>query len=266
MDRRALAALFVVAIWWLSTGIVLGTVWLRRSTFRISLAVFTVAGAVALAGVFLSSRSATVGAAYAAFTCAVVAWGWHEVTFLLGVVTGPQREACPPGVTSWGRFRYATLAVIHHEVGLAGTLLLIAALSYGRPNQVATQTFFVLWAMRLSAKLNVYLGVPNLSEEFVPEHLRYLTSYFRRARMNVLMPFSVLVSTAVLIWLAIDLSRSPSAFSAVGGTLVLSILGLGVLEHLFLALPVPDALLWRWAMRKKQAPGLLVRDVSVEAP
>jgi putative photosynthetic complex assembly protein 2 len=266
MDRRALAALFVVAVWWLSTGVVLGTVWLRRSTFRVSIAVFTVAGAVALAGVFLSSRSATVGGAYAAFTCAVVAWGWHEVTFLLGVVTGPRREACPPGITSWSRFRYATLAVIHHELALAGTLLLVVALTYGQPNQVATQTFLVLWAMRLSAKLNVYLGVPNLSEEFVPEHLRYLTTYFRRARMNVLMPFSVLGSTAVLLWLAADLSRSPSAFYVVGRMLVLSILALGVLEHLFLALPVPDALLWRWAMRKKRVGGVLVRDVPVEAP
>ena len=30
----------------------------------------------------------------------------------------------------------------------------------------------------MSAKLNVFLGVPNLNEEFLPEHLRYLQSFF----------------------------------------------------------------------------------------
>ena len=36
--------------------------------------------------------------------------------------------------------------------------------------------------MRQSAKLNVFLGVRNLSEEFLPQHLHYLQSYFTRSR------------------------------------------------------------------------------------
>ena len=40
----------------------------------------------------------------------------------------------------------------------------MVALTWGGANQVGTWTFLVLWVMRLSAKLNVFLGVPNLTE------------------------------------------------------------------------------------------------------
>jgi putative photosynthetic complex assembly protein 2 len=267
MVQRAVPALFVVAVWWLSTAIVLGMVWLRRSTFRLSISIFSALALVGLAGIYLTSRSSTVGAAYGAFACAVFVWGWHELTFLLGAVTGPRRVECPKGAKSWRRFRFATGAVIHHELALAATLIVIAALGWREPNQVGTYTFLVLWLMRLSAKFNVYLGVPNLSEEFVPEHLRYLTSYFRRAPINPLMPFSLLASSATLIWMGYGAATSASsAFAITGRTLVMTILGLAVLEHLFMALPVPDAVLWRWAMRRKPSEGVGLRDLPIEAP
>jgi len=267
MLQRAAPALFVVAVWWASTAIVLGMVWLRQSTFRLSIAAFSVLGVVGLAGLYATSRATSVGAAYGAFTCAVLVWGWHELTFLLGVLTGPRKVGCPPGSTSWVRFGYATEAVIHHELALAATLLVIVALAWRQPNQVGTHTFLVLWIMRLSAKFNVYLGVPNLSEEFVPDHLRYLTSYFRRARMNPLMPVSLVLSVATLVWISVEGPMAePSAFAVVGQTLVIAILGLAVIEHLFLALPVPDAMLWRWAMRKKPGRDTRLRDLPIEAP
>lgn len=37
--------------------------------------------------------------------------------------------------------------------------------------------------------------------------------------------------------------------AALGGTLVATMLGLGLLEHVFLAVPLPDAMLWRWVIR-----------------
>ena len=36
--------------------------------------------------------------------------------------------------------------------------------------------------MRQSAKLNLFLGVRNLGVEFLPQHLRYLQSFFRGVR------------------------------------------------------------------------------------
>ncbi len=36
--------------------------------------------------------------------------------------------------------------------------------------------------MNLSARLNLFLGVRNLHAEFLPEHLRYLGSFFAGRR------------------------------------------------------------------------------------
>jgi putative photosynthetic complex assembly protein 2 len=61
------------------------------------------------------------------------------------------------------------------RAGDPGGAWLIAAHHLGRqPNQVGTGTFAVLWVMRISAKLNLFLGVRNLSEELLPPHLAYL--------------------------------------------------------------------------------------------
>lgn len=253
MNDHALAALFVLAVWWLSTSVVLGMVWLARSTFRTSVTALGVLAVVGLYGLFWSRTQTSAASAYLAFSCAVAVWGFHELTFLLGLVTGPRKEPCPTDARGWTRFRYATATVIHHEIALALTLLTIAALTWRGPNRIGMWTFTVLWSMRLSAKLNVFLGVRNVSEEFIPAHLRYLLTYFRRARFNLLMPFSVLAASAMVVRLggAATASDAP-AFLRVGQTLVATILALAVVEHVFLALPVPDALLWRWAIRTKR--------------
>ena len=250
MTDHALAALFVLTVWWLSTGAILWVDGLPRWTFRFSLGVASLVAVGALYGLLSTSRIASTSAAYLAFTCALAVWGWHELAFLLGVITGPRKEPCPPGARGWRRFFYATAAILHHEVALALTLLAVVALTWRAPNQVGTLTFLVLWVMRLSAKVNVFLGVRNLATEFIPEHLRYLLSYFRRARLNPLMPVSLIAASAVVVRLVAEAtSGDATAFVLVGRTLLATILGLAVIEHLFLALPVPDALLWRWALR-----------------
>ena len=38
----------------------------------------------------------------------------------------------------------------------------------------------VLWWMHQSAKLNVFFGVRNLNEEFLPEHLEFLKSFLHQ--------------------------------------------------------------------------------------
>jgi putative photosynthetic complex assembly protein 2 len=254
MNERALAVVFVLAIWWLSTGVVLRMVWLGRATFRYSVGLMSGLALVGLYGIVWSSHVTSPAAAYTAFGGALAVWGWHELLFLLGLVTGPRRLACPSDATGWRRFVYATAVVIHHELALAVTMLLLVALTWGAPNQVGASTFCVLWIMRLSAKLNVFLGVRNLTEQFVPEHLGYMLSYFRRARMNPLMPVSLVLACAMVVRLAGDSFEGPTAFDLVGRTLVATLLFLAVVEHVFLALPLPDALLWRWATRTKSEP------------
>ena len=256
MSDHVLAALFVLFTWWISTGVILLLDGLPRSTFRYSVTGMSGLALGGLYGLWWSSRFQTKPAAYLAFSCALAVWAWHELTFLLGLVTGPRKEPCPPDARGWRRFVYATAAIIYHELALFLTLLAGVALTWGAPNQVGTWTFLVLWIMRLSAKLNVYLGVRNLTTEFIPEHLRYLLSYFRKARLNPLMPVSITVASTV-VWLLLSKSRASDAngFVVVGWTLVATLLAMAVLEHLFLTLPVPDALLWRWALRSGHGTG-----------
>lgn len=251
MQPQTLAALFVLAMWWASTALVLRLVWLGPSAWRVALA--SLLGAAGFAALASCSAVRSIGAAYLGFVSALAVWGWHELMFLLGLLTGPRRSACPPDARGFRRFRLATAAVIHHELALTVTLFAVVVATWGAPNQVGTWTYGVLWVMRLSAKLNVFLGVRNLSVQFIPEHLRYLVSYFGRARMNWLMPWSVIAGSAVLgLLVASARAEEASPLLCVERTLIATLLGLAVLEHVFLALPLPDAWLFRWATRVSQ--------------
>lgn len=249
-----LASASAMFLWWFSTGVLIYIDGLPPRTFRVSLALTTVAGLAAVYGLAVSSADDTVFGAYVAFCSAVVVWGWHELTFLMGLITGPRKTACPPGARGFERFRCATETVIHHEVALAATLAAVVALTWNGPNQVGTMTLWVLWTMRISAKFNIFWGVRNLAVEIIPPHLAYLKSYFRKADLNPLMPISVGVGSGVVGFLTGRAMSAPTGgFEAIGLSLVATMLALAVLEHLFLALPVPDMVLWKWALRSHES-------------
>ena len=131
----------------------------------------------------------------------------------------------------------------------------MVALTWGGANQVGTWTFLVLWVMRLSAKLNVFLGVPNLTDEFLPEHLRYLKSFLARTADEPAVP-GLGDRSARRRGAARDRAAAApaaGAFEAAGFTFVAALLALAILEHWFLVLPLPDAALWRWALRSPRA-------------
>jgi putative photosynthetic complex assembly protein 2 len=116
---------------------------------------------------------------------------------------------------------------------------------------VGLWTYLVLWGMRQSAKVNVFLGVRNLGESFLPEHLKYLGTYFQRRPMNVLFPFSVTLGTgaAALVWWQLLVDGGGSPFQRAGLALTGTMLALGALEHWLLVLPLPTEALWRWGLR-----------------
>jgi putative photosynthetic complex assembly protein 2 len=251
---HGLPVLYALFLWWFSTGVILYLDGLPRRTFRWSMLAGTALGLVALWGMAATRNDTSVVGAYAGFTYGLLIWGWHEMSFLMGMVTGPRRTACPEGCRGWRHLGHAIQAILWHELAIAATAALMVALTWGAANQVATWTFMVLWVMRLSAKLNVYLGVPNLTEEFLPAHLLYLKSFLSRKPMNLLFPVSVTVSTVVATHL-VDLAASAngSSFEAVAYTFVAMLLVLAILEHWFLVLPLPDAALWSWALRSRAA-------------
>lgn len=247
----ALAVTFALFLWWFSTGAVLYVVGLPKRTHGWSMLVLSGAALLALIGISVSSANATVLGAYCAFTCALVVWAWHEMSFLTGLMTGPRTTPCPEGSKGWRRLVSASQTLIYHEVAILVTVGLVAALTWGAPNQIALWTLLVLWLMRLSTKFNIFLGVPNLTEEFLPDGLSFLKSYFRKRPMNLLFPISVTVSTIVTWALMEHAILAPSDFAVAGFTMLAVLMALAVLEHWFLVLPLPVADLWRWGLASR---------------
>jgi putative photosynthetic complex assembly protein 2 len=263
MGEPALAALFAVFIWWFSTGLVLLLDRLPHGGLRLGHWLSSLLAMAAFAALMHSARELSVANAYCAFTCALLVWGWHELSFLSGWITGPRKTALSPGASGWPRFVQSVRAILWHELAILAVGLAIVAATWGQPNQVGTWTFLVLWAMRTSAKMNLFLGVRNLSEEFLPPQLNYLQSFFRRRPMNPLLPLSLLGGSAVLL-LMILAAADPAATKAqlVGLTLVGTMLAMAIVEHLLLVLPIPSTALWRWAMRRPAVPA----PASASAP
>jgi len=235
----------VTLLWFFSTGAILWLNRLPRETHPGAITAATLLAGAAVCALIVSFGETGPAAAYLAFTAALVIWGWHEMSFLMGFVNGPRRAPLPAGLTGWRRFRASAATVIHHEIALAATLLAIIALGWGQPNQVGTYTFALLFALRLSAKLNIFLGVANLSDEMMPDHLAYLKSHFRVARMNPLFPLSILGSTALAYWLYEAAADGADS----GYALLFALTVLGIVEHGFMMLPLRDSALWHWAMR-----------------
>ncbi|WP_203071695.1 putative photosynthetic complex assembly protein PuhE [Falsiroseomonas ponticola] len=254
MAEHGLPALFTLFLWWFSTGVILYLDGLRQETFRWTMLGASTLALAGLAGLHATAWDTTTQGAYIAFVCGVLVWGWIETAFLTGMVTGPSRRACPPGATGWVRLRAALAAILWHELAIVAGALLILAVTWGGSNQVGFWTFIAFWVMRQSAKLNVYLGVRNLAEAFLPDHLRYLESFFRRRRMNALFPVSVIAGTAACVLLSMK-AAAPGAtpHEVAGYSLLASLVALGLLEHWFMVLPVPADALWRWGLASRSA-------------
>lgn len=247
MGSLVWSLLFPVFLWWFSTGLVLAAVSRGPRTRIWVLLASTLALVWALWTLAEGRADATAGGASLAFVAAVVVWGWHEVTFLLGYLTGPRREPCPPEARGWRRFWLASQAMLSHEVAIAVTGIGLFVLVWDQPNQVGAWTFLVLWSMRLSAKLNIFFGVPSFDDAFLPSQLTYLKSYFGRTRMNGLFPISVTIGTLLGAWLVHEAwGTPPGGFAQAAYLLPAALVFLAVLEHWFLVLPIADTALWRW--------------------
>ena len=274
MLQAALPIGFAIFIWWFSTGIVLLLDNLPKSTFRWSHLLSSLLALAALAGLAHTASQSSVAAAYCAFTCALLLWGWHELSFLTGWVTGPRKVVASHGAKGWTRFVQAVQTILWHELAILASGIAILTITWGEPNQVGTGTFTVLWLMRISAKLNVFLGVRNLSIALLPPHLRYLGSYFRSRPMNLLFPLVVTASTVVAVVIAQGaLQQPPGSAAATGAWLVLTLLVLAIVEHWLLVLPLEATALWRWALKRSQqtaavtaSPPLDTHDKLLHAP
>jgi putative photosynthetic complex assembly protein 2 len=250
-----------VAIWFIATGLIAWADNRERSTFSRSLVIGGTAGIAGLVVILASSLSAEVWAVYLAFFGALMVWGWHELAFLTGAAAGPRRGLADPGLSGVARFRQAAATVMHHEVALALTALLLISLAWNAPNQIGATVFVLMFGMRLTSKINLFVGVPNTTSEMLPDHLAYLKTYFGRNRMTVLLAASILALAAMTAWFAaLALAAPLGSAEMVGASLLTTLALLGVLEHLFLALPFRDGMLWGWALPKRRAAATINRN------
>ncbi|NRB34262.1 MAG: DUF3623 domain-containing protein [Rhodobacteraceae bacterium] len=253
-----IAAGFALFAWWFSTGAIL---WAVRQADRfgtgrqVTLLLLPVALAGG-AGIWASLSIGSVNGAYLGFVSVLLVWGWIELAFLTGQVTGPNVYPCPDDVRPFERFIRAWGTIAYHEMSLLAVLVGLVHISQGAENTVALWTFIVLFFARVSAKLNLYLGVPRINTEFIPRPLAHLPSHFRIRRLNWLFPISITaLSFAVACWLERLWVAEPA--QAVGFALLTAMTALALLEHWLMVLPLPDARLWRWML--PEAPGPILK-------
>jgi len=252
--RDALQAIaFTGVCWWFGTGIILWLDRLPARSFRWSLLGWSGLLLLSLWGVWQSMQSISVASAYLGFASVIVMWGWHELAFLTGWLTGPRKQGLSPGARGWQRLAESTSAVLWHELGLLANLALLGVMQIGQPSHVALCTFALLWCMRLSAKLNLFFGVAQNGAQYLPAHLKYLASYFRSRRLTAWFVLSVSGASGLFLWLIWQAQQGAVAVTT-GWVLLATLLGLAIVEHLMMVLPWPMEKLWGWALGVTSGP------------
>lgn len=260
-----------LALWWGGTGLILRAAAEAEKRPKPVMALASLVALGACGVIWLTADLTTAGAAYAAFAAAILVWGWHELAFLTGLITGPRRAPCPVGCSGWVRFWCAAATLAHHEIALLATVTALYAITLDATNALSFQTFAILWLMRLSAKLNLFLGIPTKADALLPKRLNYLASYFRERRMNPVFPISVTGGALGVGYIAAHGAQihgaqihgaqigaaaaggemaSSGAFGLIGAALLATLLALAVVEHWFMIANVGDAALWRWMLPK----------------
>lgn len=242
-----LAVCFALFVWWFSTGAIFWAV--NKGAARAECVITAPLAALAIYALHRAAWMPDATGAYIGFGAAIVAWGWIELTFLTGTVTGPNERPCPPGARGPAHFLLAWGTLAYHELALLVGAIAVGIATWGAPEQTGHWTFLILFFARISAKLNVYLGVPNLSHELMPSHFAHMKTYFSTRRMNWLFPVSItLLTMAIYCWI----DRALMAEDATGFVLLSTLTILALVEHWLMVLPVRDAALWQWMMKRRE--------------
>ena len=252
MENLWSAVVVALFAWWFFTGAILllvrradaGDAVAHGRNVVLSVPLF----ALGFAGLWVSSQEMTVANAYIAFFSIMLIWGWIEMAFLSGIITGPELRPCPDHLTGYSRFSRAWDTISRHELLLAGALLSVVMITSHAENTVGLWAYIILFTARISAKLNLFYGVPRINTEFVPIPLQHIKSYFRRGPITVVFPIGVtfLSVTAALFIERLITAQTPA--ETVGFALLTALAVLAAIEHWFMVIPLPDAKLWRWML------------------
>jgi len=251
MMQYAVPVLAALFIWWFTTGTIFYLDNLPARTFKWSMLGATGLLLIALVVVRDTANTNDTLSVYMAFTAGLLAWGWQEISLYLGFVTGIRKHRCEEGCSGLKHFWHAIEANLWHEIAIIVVAIAIAAITYGAENQMALWTYLLLWGMNLSARLNVFLGVRNVSEEFVPAHMEVLKSFLNKQPMNLLFPLSVTLATTGTFFLVGKVSDASTEAESLGFILLATMMALALVEHWMLVLPLPFEKLWNWSLPKR---------------
>ena len=252
MSAAWIAGAVALFAWWFSTGAILLVV--KRAdrggpdSHRWAVLISAFLLVLGVACFFDTLHRDGVPAVYAGFFAVLAIWGWIEMAFLCGIITGPVTVPCPPDIPRWERFLRAWGVIAYHEMLLFGTAAVLCISAADAVNPHGADIFGLLFVARVSAKLNLFFGVPRINTEFLPSTLRHVPSHFRVARMNALFPVSVIGLGWITWWGGSHLAASTTPADITGHALFTALAALALLEHLFMVIPLPDAKLWRWML------------------
>lgn len=241
----------VVVYWWLATGLIFA---MQRDgvTRAIGMAASTALGALGVWMIVRTREQATPAGARAGFLGGALLWGWLSVALYGGWIVGPAelQVAVPAAAPTLARALQAAHSIGYHE-GMS-LLFLVGTWWVTRrsANRMAFWSLFTFWAVQLTAKLNVFLGVENPGGRFLPERLWFLESYFGPPHHGVLLPLTLAVLLMASLAGALVWVRHPRPYLRQSGALLTTLLLLAVLEHLLLAISV-DVPLWDSFLRSR---------------
>jgi len=253
-----IAALVALFAWWFATGAILYVV--RRSDASApdahgrSVVLAVPFLALGVAGLVVSSATMSVANVYLSFASVLLIWGWVELAFLAGVIVGPERRPCPPDLSTWARFVRAWTTMSHHELTLLMGLFAVVIICVPAENTVGLWAYGVLFAARISAKLNLFFGAPRINTEFMPRPLNHLKTYFRKGSVTAAFPIGVAFLTVATLWFAAQVMAATTAADTVAFALLTALAGLAALEHWLMVIPLPDAKLWSWMLPAPTTP------------
>jgi putative photosynthetic complex assembly protein 2 len=206
---------------------------------------------VALGIVFVLRDTTTVFSALVSFAAAIFLWGCLEVAHFSGLLVGPRTQSCPTNVSQWVRFRCALSAMFYREVAVVLVGVTLFVITHGWENKLAFYTYAVLGIMRISTELNIFFGVSNFPEHWLPNRLRYLSSYKgpRKISHMFVMSFGAGLLTCAWLFLNIPLA-SDEMYGYVGHILICTLMVLALIEHVMLVSPLNFDGLWSWMTGK----------------
>ena len=246
------ASFFVIFLWWISTTVVLALT--RKNDIENNIKTMVLVTIVLALGflILIYSRNiVSVYSAYFGFVSILMIWAWQETAFLVGWIIGSRKSKCPKDSKGFKRAWLAFQTINYHELTLVILGVTIWVLTKDSPNDIAFKTFMVLWIMRLSAKINIFLGVRNFYEEFLPKKISYLTTYFKRKSYNPLFPFLLAVASIADMLFWYNAGTAVNSFERASLTLIAALLGLGIVELILMMLPFQLDRIWRLGLLKR---------------